>query len=195
MNILVCCMKPQKRKAENSSALLSPFLKHYPWHNALSFMTVGMFLLVANVVCPAIRCAVEAIVRTTGNVNGINEPILAQGIGKVPHGFLSLALYIEEFLAHACQGPSLYLAMKIEPAGQYAIGNKDELAEETALLLYAVVLNPFVSCNADDNVVICHGTVSKTAVVALQFLAVLYQTAQIAVVFWVVGCLVATSAI
>ena len=174
---------------------LSPFLKHHPWHYALALMAIGVFMLVANVVSGAICCTIEAIVGTAGNVYGINETIFTQGIGKVPHGFLSLALYIKEFLAHACQCPALHLAMEIEATWQYTIGNKDELAEEAAFLLYAVVLHLFVSCNTDDDVVICHGTIAQTAVVGLQFLAVLHQAAQIAVGLGIIGCLVATSAI
>ena len=199
-------MDTKSHRKENKGALyehpcllyeshLSPFLKHHPWHYALALMAIGVFMLVADVVSGAICCTIEAIIGTAGNVYGINKTIFAQGIGKVPHGFLSLALYIEEIFAHACQCPALHLAMEIEASGQYAIGNKDELAEEAAFLLYSVVLDLFVPCNTDDDVVICHGTIAQTAVVGLQFLAVLHQTAQIAVALGVVGCLVATSAI
>ena len=128
-------------------------------------MTVGVLMLVADVVGGAVGCTVEALVGTTGNVDCINETILADGVGKVPHCLLALALYVEEFLAHACQGSALHLTVKIETAWQDSVGNEDELAEEVAPLFYAIVLDLLVARYANDDVVVCHGTITQTAVV------------------------------
>lgn len=128
-------------------------------------MSIGVFVLVADVVCLAVGGAIEAIVCATSDVDGIDEAILADGVGKVPHCLLALALYVEEFLAHACQGSALHLAVKIETAWQDSVGNEDELAEEVAPLFYAIVLDLLVARYANDDVVVCHGTITQTAVV------------------------------
>ena len=69
----------------NMLLLYSP--KHQPWDNLfpLGMRIVGSIAYIMPVAC---FVTTVAIVCTTCNVDGIDETVFAEGIGKVPEGFL-----------------------------------------------------------------------------------------------------------
>ena len=59
---------------------------HQPGNDALPLL---MWIIgsIANVMSDTIFAAIEDIVCSAGDVDGINEAIFSEGIGKVPEGF------------------------------------------------------------------------------------------------------------
>ena len=61
--------------------------------------------------------AVEAVVGSAGDVDGIDETIFAEGVGKVPKCFLVAGGDVVKPIAYAANGSAFYFAMQIETVG------------------------------------------------------------------------------
>ena len=79
---------------------------------------------------------VEAALVAAGKLYGIYIAIFAQGIGKVPHGFgMTGCDDAKAIVGSACKGLAFHFAMQREALGQFAIGNKNKLAEVDSEML------------------------------------------------------------
>ena len=96
---------------------------------------------IANVVPDAVLIATEHVIGTACDVDGVDEAVLTEGIGKVPEGFLMAGGDVIELVADAAYGPTFYLAVQEETAWDGAIADEDELAEERATTLLNEVLD------------------------------------------------------
>ena len=85
---------------------------------------------IANVMTDAIFITIEDIVGTAGDVDGIDEAVFAEGIGKVPKGFLVAGGDVVELVINAAYGATFHLAMQEETARYFSVADEDELAEE-----------------------------------------------------------------
>ena len=78
----------------------------------------------------AVGSTVETALVAAGKVYGIYIAIFAQSIGKVPHGFgMTGCDDAKAIVGSACKGLAFHFAMQREALGQFAIGNKNKLAE------------------------------------------------------------------
>lgn len=66
---------------------------------------------IANVMSDAILIAIEDIIIAACDVDGIDEAVFAEGIGKVPEGFFVAGGDEIELVADAANGASLHFAM------------------------------------------------------------------------------------
>jgi len=89
-----------------------------------------VIISIANVMSNTRFIAIEYIIGTASYVDGIDEAVFAEGIGKVPEGFLVASGDIEELVVNASYGTAFHLTMQEETARDGAITHKDELAEE-----------------------------------------------------------------
>ena len=85
---------------------------------------------ISNVMPNSILAAIEHIVIAASDVNGIYETIFAEGIGKIPEGFLVTSSDVEKLVIYATNGTAFHLTMQEETAWNSAVTDKDELAEE-----------------------------------------------------------------
>ena len=76
-----------------------------------------------------------AMVCTTCNVDGIDETVFAEGIGKVPEGFLVTGGDEVKLVTNAANGSTLHLAMQEETARDGTIADENELADLAALTI------------------------------------------------------------
>ena len=120
-----------------------------------------IFRRIANVMHDAVLTAIEAIVGTTCDVNGIDEAVFAEGIGKVPEGFFVVGGDEVELVADAANGATFHLAVQEETAGDGAIADEDELTEERTASLLDEVFHLLASGDTDDAVVAQHGHIAK----------------------------------
>ena len=84
---------------------------------------------ITDVMSDTILTAIEDIVGTASDVDGINEAVFAEGIGKVPKGFFVAGGDEIELVVDAANGATFYLAVQEEAGGDGAITDKDELAD------------------------------------------------------------------
>ena len=99
-----------------------------------------------------ILIAIEYIVSAACDINGINETVFTESIGKVPKGFLVAGGDEIELVIDTANGAALHLAVQEETGGDGAIADEDELTEERATLFLNVVLDFLASGYADDAV-------------------------------------------
>ena len=78
---------------------------------------------IAYVVSDAVLIATEHVIGTACDVDGVDEAVLTEGIGKVPEGFLMAGGDVVELVADAAYGPTLHLAMQEETAWDGAIAD------------------------------------------------------------------------
>jgi len=64
----------------------------------------------------SIFATIEAIIITAGDVDGIDETVFAEGIGKVPKGFLVAGGDVVELVINAAYGATFHFAMQEEPS-------------------------------------------------------------------------------
>ena len=96
--------------------------------------------------------AIEDIVGSACDVDGIDEAIFAEGISEIPKGFFVAGCNEVELVTDATDGAAFYLAMQEETRGDGAIANKDELTEEETTTFLNEVLDFLASGYADDAV-------------------------------------------
>ena len=96
--------------------------------------------------------AIENVVGTACDVDGIDETVFAEGIGKVPEGFLVAGGNEIKLVIDSADGATFHLAMQEEAGGDSAVADEDELTEEGATMFLNVVLNLFTSGYANDAV-------------------------------------------
>ena len=89
-----------------------------------------IFVWLSYVMFKSIFIAIEYVISTASDVDGINESVFAEGIGKVPEGFLVAGGDEIELVAYAPDGSTFHLAMQEETAWYFSIANEDKLAEE-----------------------------------------------------------------
>ena len=104
--------------------------------------------------------AVEAVVGSAGDVDGIDETIFAEGVGKVPKCFLVAGGDVVKPIAYAANGSAFYFSVQIETVGDGAVADKNELPEETAAVFLNVVFHLVASGDADDLVAVEHGHIA-----------------------------------
>ena len=131
--------------------------------------------------------AVEAVVGSAGDVDGIDETIFAEGVGKVPKCFLVAGGDVVKSIAYAANGSAFYFAVQIETVGDGAVADKNELPEETAAVFLNVVFHLVASGDADDLVAVEHGHIAQAMCVALPFFAIDNKRAEVFAVRFVVG--------
>ena len=108
---------------------------------------------IANIMSDAILTAIEEIIRSTSYVDGVDEAVFAEGIGKVPKGFFMAGGDEVKLVADAAYGATLHLVVQEEAAGDGAVADEDELAEEgTASFLNEVFY--FLASGYADNAVV-----------------------------------------
>ena len=74
--------------------------------------------------------AIEDIIGTASDVDGIDEAVFAEGIGEVPEGFLVTGGDVVELVVDTADGATLHLAMQEETAWYFSVADENELAEE-----------------------------------------------------------------
>ena len=126
---------------------------------------MGIIGSIANIMSYAIIIAIEDIVGTTGDVDGIDETVFTEGIGKVPEGFLVAGGDVVELVVDAADGATLNFAVKIEGGGDGAVADEDELTEERATPLLNIVLDLIASRNANDAIGSKHSHIAQTRTV------------------------------
>ena len=131
--------------------------------------------------------AVEAVVGSAGDVDGIDETIFAEGVGKVPKCFLVAGGDVVKPIAYAANGSAFYFSVQIETVGDGAVADKNELPEETAAVFLNVVFHLVASGDADDLVAVEHGHIAQAMCVALPFFAIDNKRAEVFAVRFVVG--------
>ena len=97
--------------------------------------------LIADVMPESIFIAIENVVGTACDINGIDKAVFAEGIGEVPEGFFVAGGDVVELIVDTTDGATLHLAMQEETAWDSAVADKDELAEERATTLLNEVLD------------------------------------------------------
>ena len=72
---------------------------------------------ITNVMPYAVFTAIEHIISTASDVDGIDEAIFTEGIGKVPKSFLVAGGNEIELVTDATDGSTLHFAMQEETGG------------------------------------------------------------------------------
>ena len=116
--------------------------------------------------------AIEYIISSACDVDGIDEAIFTEGIGKVPEGFLVASGDVVKLVANTTNGTTLHLAMQEETAWNHAIADEDELTEERASTFLNEVLHLLTPRYTDDAIAAQHGHIAQAMGVALTLLAI-----------------------
>ena len=85
-----------------------------------------------NIEASALDIAIEGIITTARNVDGVNKSIFTKGIGKTPHRLLVARRDVIQSVAHSAYSATLNLAMQIKSRRELPIAYEHKLAEVTA---------------------------------------------------------------
>ena len=77
---------------------------------------------ISDVMTDAISVAVEYIIGTASDVDGIEEAVFTEGIGKVPEGFLVAGGDVEELVFDTANGATFHLAIRQYEVRIVAVG-------------------------------------------------------------------------
>ena len=121
-----------------------------------------VFGRITYVMSDTILIAIEYVIGTACDVDGIDEAIFAEGIGKVPEGFFVAGGNEIELVTDAANGATFYLSMKIEAAGNGAVADEDELSEEGTASFLNEVLDFLASGYSYDAIVAHHSHITKS---------------------------------
>ena len=116
----------------------------------------------AYVMPSAILVAIEYIISSASNIDGIGETVFTECIGKVPMGFFVAGGNEIELVTDSADGATFHLAMQEEAGGNGAIADEDELTEEGSTSLLYEVLHLLASGYADNAVASQHCHIAKS---------------------------------
>ena len=118
----------------------SPLPEYEPWRYALPFL-VRIACYVVYIVASGMSVAVEGVVCAASYVDGVDESVFSQCVGKAPKRLLMAGCDVKEPLAYSAYGATLHLAMKMELRRKFASAHEHKLAEETAAVVSNIVLD------------------------------------------------------